>query len=160
LLRIRDRSDVNAWRAFDAIYRPMLHRFARARGLKEDDAEDVVQHCLTAIYDHIDQFTYDPRKGRFKSWLRTMVNNRVRDLLRSRREYQGGTRDFERLEQRELTPDDVFEKIWMEEHLAHCLRELRSEVEETTFKAFWHYVMEQWPIDKVCAELKLKDNNV
>ena len=30
LLRIRDRGDAGAWRTFDAIYRPMLYRFALA----------------------------------------------------------------------------------------------------------------------------------
>jgi RNA polymerase sigma-70 factor (ECF subfamily) len=160
LLRIRDRSDTDAWRTFDAIYRPMLQRFARARGLDQDAAEDVTQQCLAAIYDHIGEFNYDPSKGRFKSWLRTLVNNRVRDLLRVQRDRQGDTGAFRQAQQREDSPEDVFEQIWMEEHLGHCLRELRCEVEETTFKAFWDYVMEEQPIEHVCAALNLKPNNV
>jgi len=160
LLRIRDRSDTSAWRTFDAIYRPILQRFARARGLSSDAAEDVTQHCLAAVCEHIGEFTYDPQKGRFKSWLRTLVNNRVRDLLRGRCDLQGETNDFQSAQEREPAPDEVFEGIWMEEHLAHCLHELRTEVEETTFRAYFHYVIEEWPIDRVCAELGLKPNNV
>lgn len=160
LLRIRNRSDADAWRTFDAIYRPMLQRFAHACGLNDTDAEDVTQHCLAATYRNIGEFAYDPKKGRFKSWLRTMVNNRVRDLLRMRGEQQGDTRAFQQAQEREPSPDEVFEKIWMEEHLRHCLHELRMEVEETTFQAFWNYVMEEQPVERVCAELGIKPNNV
>ena len=86
LLRLRDRSNADAWRTFDAIYRPILRRFAQGWGLGDEDTEDVVQYCMVAVLDHISAFHYDPAKGRFKAWLHTLVNNRVRDLLRNRRE--------------------------------------------------------------------------
>jgi RNA polymerase sigma-70 factor (ECF subfamily) len=160
LLRIRDQADTQAWRIFDAIYRPMLCRFARAAGLSDADAEDIAQQCLTTVARRIGEFAYDPQKGRFKSWLRTMVNNRVRNLLRDRREHQAGPRQFERVQEREPSPDEVFDKIWMEEHLWHCLRELRAEVGETTYKAFQSYVIEQCPVEKVCSELNITPSNL
>ena len=114
----------------------------------------------STVSDRIAEFSYDPKKGRFKGWLRTLVNNRVRNLWRDRREQQAGTADFQRDQQREPSPDEVFDKIWMEEHIAHCLRLLKGEVDETTFKVFQHYVMDQWPLEKVCTEFKVKPNNV
>jgi RNA polymerase sigma-70 factor (ECF subfamily) len=160
LLRIRDRSDTEAWRTFDALYRPMLERFARARGLSADDAEDIAQQCLTAVADKITEFSYELAKGRFKSWLRTLVNNRVRNLLRDRHEEQARPADFQSVQQRETAPDAAFDQIWMEEHLWHCLRELRAEVDETTYLAFQHYVIEQWPVERVATTLGLSSNNV
>ncbi len=59
LLRIKDLKDADAWAEFDAIYRPILSRFAAARGLQEADVDDVVQHCMTAIHAHIKAFEYD-----------------------------------------------------------------------------------------------------
>ena len=160
LLRIRDREDVGAWQTFDALYRPMLQRFARARGLSDEDAEDTAQHCLTVISERIAEFSYDPQRGRFKGWLRTLVNNRVRNLLRDRRAEAGHSAELAEVAEREPTPDDAFDQIWLEEHLWHCLRELRGEVEETTFLAFQRYVIEQRPIEEVCAELRLAPGNV
>lgn len=159
LLRLRERSDADAWRTFDALYRPMLRRFALARGLNEDDADDVVQHCMAAVLDHITAFQYDPAKGRFKSWLRTLVNNRARDLLRSRRP-QAPAEELDALPEGGPTPEEAFEQIWQEEHLAHCLRELRGEVEERTFQAFWQVVMEQRSVEDVSAALGLRPNNI
>ncbi len=160
LLRIRDRGDSAAWRTFDEIYRPMLRRFALARGLDHADAEDITQHCMAAIHEHIGTFDYDPEKGRFKAWLRTMVNNRVRNLLRDRRDRQADSGDIRDLPSAEESPDEVFERLWMQEHLWHCLRDIQCETEEATYKAFQYYVIEQWPIERVCRELNMKPNNV
>lgn len=160
LLRIRDRSDTDAWRAFDAIYRPMLHRFALSQGLTRDDAEDVRQECLAAIYDRIGDFAYDPARGRFKGWLKTMVNNRVRNLRRHRAEAQAGTADLQRPQHREPAPEEAFDRIWAQEHLWHCLRAVREEVGEKTYAAFERYVIERRPIDEICRALGLTANNV
>lgn len=138
----------------------MLLRFARARGLRDNDADDVTQHCLTVISERIAEFSYDPQKGRFKGWLRTLVNNRIRDLLRGRKELQAETRDFQGAAPDAASPEELFEKIWLEEHLGHCLRELRAEVAEATFKAFWMLVMDERPVDEICTELNMKPNNV
>ena len=160
LLRIRNREDRAAWEAFDSIYRPMLSRFARARGLDDADAEDVVQQCMSAIHGHIDGFDYDPDKGRFKGWLRTLVNNRIRNLARDRREGRADTKTLENVPDAGDLPEDVFERLWMQEHLWHCLRQVREDVEETTFRAYELYVIEQRPIDAVCRELNLTANHV
>ena len=160
LLRIRDREDSAAWEAFDAIYRPMLFRFARSRGLEEADTDDVVQQCMASIQAHIESFDYDPDKGRFKSWLRTMVNNRIRNLLRDRREKQADTREFENVLDPADTPEEAFERLWMQQHLWHCLRQVQAEVEQATFKAYQYYVIEQRPIDEVCRELNLTTNQI
>ncbi|MFQ5502175.1 MAG: RNA polymerase sigma factor [Phycisphaerae bacterium] len=81
LCRILDPAGDAAWRMLDEIYRPMLQRFAMSRGLQPVDAEEIAQQCMTSIHKHIESFRYDPEKGRFKAWLRTMANNRVRNLL-------------------------------------------------------------------------------
>ena len=117
LLRVRDAGNAEAWRDFDAIYRPMLFRFARSRGLGDAEAEDVVQHCFTAVQHHIRSFDYDPSRGRFKGWLRTLVNNRVRSVQRARREGQAKTHVFDRMAAREDNPAEAFDRIWMDAHL-------------------------------------------
>ncbi len=160
LLRIRDRGDAVAWREFDALYRPLLERYARARGLSPESAEDVAQHCLTQLCSHIDEFTYDPAKGRFKSWLRTLVNNRVRNLVRDGHEQPLAAGEPATPADREPAPEEIFDRIWLQEHLWHCLRQLREEVEPVTYRAFLAYVIEQQPVEQVSRELGLTPQNV
>lgn len=160
LLRIRDRRNADAWREFDAIYRPLLSKYARLRGLDEAECDDIVQHCMAAVHAHIDSFDYDPSRGRFKGWLRTLVNNRVRNLFRDRREQLAQSKDFRRVQEREETPDEAFEKIWLEEHLRHCLHSVCAEVEEATFIAYRRLVLEGWPVARVCDEMQMTQNQV
>lgn len=160
LLRIRNRRDAVAWQTFDAIYRPMLRRFARARGLAENDAEDVVQHCLAAIQSHLDSFDYDPSKGRFRGWLRTIVNNHVRSLLRKRMVPAVAELPTVRAAGPGESPEDVFDRIWMEEHLRHALRLVREETDANTYAAFRFYVLDGWDVDRVCRALELSADQI
>lgn len=160
LLRLKDHRDAAAWQVFDEIYRPMMERFALARGLDHSDAEDIVQQCMAALADQIRSFEYDPAKGRFKSWLRTMVNNKVRNFVRDRKEQAGDSGPFRALASPEASAEEVFEKLWMQEHLWHCLRQIEAQVDAATFKAFQLFVIDQRPVEQVCAELGLSANNV
>lgn len=160
LIRIRDRDDSRAWAEFDSLYRPMLERFALVRGLDRAAADDVVQHAMMSIHAHIDSFQYDPNKGRFKSWLKTIVNNRVRNLLAARREANADSVDLKRPDERVESPDDVFDQVWMNEHLAFCLARLREQVEPGSFQAYQRLVLEDRPVEEVCAELGLNANQL
>lgn len=152
LLRIKNQRDAMAWAEFDSIYRPILRRYAKAWRLPEEEAQDVIQNCMLAIHKHIAGFDYDPKKGRFRAWLKTMVCNRVKNLLRDRREKQAGSGDFIREQVREPAPDEEFERIWKEEHLKHAMECVRSEVDATSFEAFLRYVIEEKPVKAVCDE--------
>jgi RNA polymerase sigma-70 factor (ECF subfamily) len=160
LVRLRDPQDAAAWREFCAIYRPMLIRFARSCGLPEEDAEDVTQYCMAAVLRNIRTFKYDRRKGRFKGWLRTMVNNRVRNVIRARREQLAESGDFKRAQAREQSPEDRFDEIWLDEHLRYCIGLVQEEIEASTFEAFRLYALEERSVDEVCRDLDLTPNQL
>ncbi len=160
LLRIRDRADADAWAVFDRIYRPLLTRYALHMGLGRDDADDVVQQSFNAVADHIGSFDYNPERGRFKAWLRTLVQNKVRNVLRVRRPLEAESGTLNSLPSTEESPDESFERLWRQEHLWHCLREVQTEVEETTYRAFEGYVLNQRPAEDVARDLGLSVNHV
>lgn len=160
LLRLRNPADQPAWREFDSIYRPMLGRMVRKAGLHDADAEDVVQHCMASIHQHIQGFEYDPSKGKFKSWLRTLVNNRIRNLRRARAHVAAETGDFERPQEREPLPEQVFEDLWLQEHLRFALSQIREEVEPTTFEAYQRYVVNGERVNEVCERLGMNANQL
>lgn len=160
LIRLRDDGDVAAWRTFDSVYRPLLYRYALAQGVEHNDAEDVVQQSMAAVHQHIASFDYDPSRGRFKSWLRTLVHNKVCDLRARRRELHAASGDIRERVAQQDSPEEAFERIWMQEHLWHCLRELRGEVNDSTYQAFIGYVVEQRPIEDVARETGLERGHV
>ena len=155
LLRIKDRRDKQAWTEFDAIYRPLLQRFALSCGLGEADAEDVVQHCMESVQKHIEEFRYDPTRGRFRGWLRTIASNRIRTLRRRRIEASAGSGAFDNIPNDDTSPEDAFARLWMEEHLKHCLDRVRSETDDRSFRAFVKYVIDEHPVSEVCRHFEI-----
>jgi len=159
LLRLKARDNSQAWQEFTAIYRPILLRYARACGLDTHDAEDIAQECLTQVNQFIGRFEYDKRRGGFKRWLRVMVKRRVINRLRKRRECQAETGVFKRPQERERLPEDEFERIWLDEHLRHCLGKLRTEVEPRTCEAYQRLALDGWSVEKVCQVYDITANN-
>lgn len=160
LIRIRNRGDSLAWSEFDTIYRPLLHRFAITSGANDGEAEDIVQHCMTAVHQHIGSFEYNRSKGRFKGWLKTLVANRVRNLFRDRREKPADSAVMAQIKSEETSPEDLFERIWLDEHLRYAIGQIRSEIEEKTFQAFMLYVIDEQPVDAICSRLDVTPNHV
>lgn len=156
LLRIRDRGDSGAWAEFDAIYRPILTRLCLARRLDRAAAEDVVQYCMLNVHRYIDGFDYDPSKGRFKAWLRTIALNHMKNLARGGGDVQGDTAVYANDAATGDSPEATFDKLWMEEHLAYCLKAIREEVEPKTFEAFQLYALEEKSPEEVCAQVGLE----
>lgn len=155
LLRIADDRDQDAWVEFDAIYRPILQRYAHAWRLPQEESNDIAQQCMLAVHKHIQSFAYDPQKGRFRAWLKTMLGNRIRNHLRARRERPADSADLQRAQTREPTPEEAFERIWLEEHLRHAIESIRRDVDPITFEAFERYVMKEEPSETVCEALSI-----
>lgn len=164
LLRIRDSSDAASWETFHIIYRPLIIRFVRGRGVGPEDAEDICQQVLTAVHAEIQDFDYDQRLGGFKAWLRRLAMNRVGSLFRHREVRRRGA---DRLEQREAerphqepSPEESFERIWMEEHLWHIMGELAAEVEQRTLDIFRGLVFEQQPVALLAERFEVTEQNI
>lgn len=160
LQRVRDSADHRAWREFDGLYRPMLQRFAQSSGLRDTEAEEVAQHCMAAIATHIRTFEYDPSKGRFRGWLRTLVNNHIRNQRARRREQGASTDVFNVVPDDTPLPDERFEEIWLDEHLKHAMRLLQKEVEPLSFRVYQDHVLNEWPVAKTCEAHKVNENQL
>src|SRR5262249_39182590 len=108
LIRIRDRSDVEAWRNFQELYAPLLYRYAGTRGLSREDAEDVRDECMAVVARKIADFEYDKAKGGFKNWLYRIASGKVIDLLRRRHEKQADSGQMAALPDPAPTPDETW----------------------------------------------------
>jgi RNA polymerase sigma-70 factor (ECF subfamily) len=71
-----------SWLEFDQLYRPVLQRYARSRGVAEHEADDLCQNILIAVRKAMDTFEYNPSRCRFQSWLFTVARNHIVSHLR------------------------------------------------------------------------------
>lgn len=160
LLRIRSPDDSSAWAEFDAIYRPLLIRFGQARGLSPADADDVAQHCMIAVLRTIQSFEYDRERGRFKSWLRTLANNRIRNFYRDRRALQPESAVWDNAADGGDEPDAVFDRVWLEEHMNLALRAVQADEDPACYDAFFRYAIRQEDASTVCRDSGLSQQQL
>jgi len=83
LLRLQDLEDHEAWAAFVERYAPVVFSWCRRFSLQDSDAANVTQDVLVKLMRSMRSFRYEPGKGRFRGWLKTVTANAVRDLARS-----------------------------------------------------------------------------
>lgn len=83
LIRVRDPNDRDAWDQFVSVYRPVVYRLARLRGLQDADAQDLTQQVLLSVNQSIG--SWEPRTGvKFRAWLSTIAKNAVINALTRR----------------------------------------------------------------------------
>jgi RNA polymerase sigma-70 factor (ECF subfamily) len=160
LLLLNDPANPQFWAAFVDRYGPKVYGWCRQRGLQEADAQDVTQEVLTQLVQKLRTFTYDPNKGAFRAWLRTLTHHAWCDYLDSRRRAWGdgaGTDAPERLESVEAREDlltalaDAFDLEVLEEARAR----VRLKVSPRDWLIFQSLAVEGRPGPAVAAELKM-----
>jgi RNA polymerase sigma factor (sigma-70 family) len=82
--RIRDGNDRPAWDEFCRLYQPLVRVYVGRFRLQDHDAADLSQDIFTKLHGHMARFDLDHGKGKFRGWLRSFTDNRVRDWLRAR----------------------------------------------------------------------------
>lgn len=93
LARVRHADDRLAWQEFVDRYAPRIFHWCRRYQLQESDAADVTQEVLVKLVRAMQSFQYDPRRGSFRGWLKTVTANAVRDLLNSWKKAGRGSGD-------------------------------------------------------------------
>jgi RNA polymerase sigma-70 factor (ECF subfamily) len=76
-LRIKDPQNAAAWNQLMAIYRPVIYRLARRKGLLHEDAEDLVQGVFISIAKAIDRWEQGEGQPRFRNWLGRITRNAI-----------------------------------------------------------------------------------
>ncbi len=148
LVRLRDHRDNQAWGEFVELYAPLIYAYVRKRGLQDADAADLTQNCLRQVAAHVGRLDYDPRRGSFRAWLFTIVRNQCRNFQQQpRRLHQGsGDPNVQRLLELQPASEPEDKAQWEHEYrlrlLAWAAEQVRPQVQETTWQAFWQTTVE------------------
>lgn len=164
LLRVRDLADAAAWGEFVEIYAPLVHRYARRRGLQDADAADIVQEVLREFARCVPRFRYDPDAGRFRGWLHTLTRRAVARQARQpagRPVPAGGGESGGPLERAEASAAEAFaEADYRRSVFDWAARQVRGDVREQTWDAFWLTAVEQQSPAAVAQRLGLSVGSV
>lgn len=140
LERLREGEGVMAWDEFFGRYWHLVFVTARNRGCQEHTAEEIVQEVMLTVFQQRDVFQYDPSKGRFRDWLRTVVRNAVAKHRREpaqRVRARGGESDVPLPEPiGDVGLDDAWDAAFERSLLTALLDVVRREVAPETYQAF------------------------
>jgi RNA polymerase sigma factor (sigma-70 family) len=160
LLRLKNWDDQQSWQEFCRIYERIIYEIALKAGLRKVEAQEVVQETLLSVAKKIAGFDYNPEIGSFKNWLLKITKRRIIDQLRKRpvvETVEGGSAVM--IEQLSDQSVSALETAWEEEWRGAVLEMARALVKrrvgEKQYKMFELYVMQQMPLKKVTAALKV-----
>src|SRR5262245_8023103 len=91
LQRLRERPDGPSWARFVELYWPLIFGWLRRQGVQHADAEDLTQKVFLAVLSELPHFHYDPGRGSFRAWLRTVTANRLRAFWKGPSPLTGGS---------------------------------------------------------------------
>ena len=127
-----------AWNRLFDLYAGFVYSIARRKGLKPEDADDMVQVVFADLARNLPTFRYDREKGRFRSYLAGLVNWRVTDKLRLAKRDADLKADFwEEARAAAGQDDDEFsEREWQSAAMEEALRRMKPEVRPEHYAAF------------------------
>jgi RNA polymerase sigma-70 factor (ECF subfamily) len=160
VLRLRDPRDEAAWREFVVLYGPLVYGFLRKQGLQDADAVDLGQEVFCSVAGAVGRLEYDPRRGAFRNWLFTIVRNKLSNWRRAQRNRPIDCDEAAAevlLEECPVPPRQAeeWQTEWEQRVFAWACAEVRRDVSDVTWQAFWKSAIEDQPGKMVAAELGL-----
>jgi RNA polymerase sigma factor (sigma-70 family) len=169
LLRLKDLSDNESWKEFFEIYWKLIYRTGVKSGLKDEEAQDLVQETMVSVFKAMPNFEYRQTAASFKGWLLRLTAWRIRDLLRKREP------DFVRLQgSAEKSSDDpktgTVERIadpaslrvesnwdldWDANLMEAAIARVKNLVDPKAYQLFDLAVLKEWPISKIAESMNV-----
>ena len=161
LTLLRNPADPQAWDAFVHRYTPIVAGWCRRWKLQSADIQEVTQEVLLKLARSIHRFPYDPAKGHFRGWLKTLTRNVWRDLQSNRRRAGWGSGDphiqcllEEHVDHNGLAEalDQAFRMELYEEAQAR----VQLRVSRAAWQVFELLMLEEWSGAEVAAKFHMK----
>ena len=154
-IRLQDPADRRAWDEFHDRYAPMIRGWCRHWFPRETD--DMVQEVFIRLLRCLKDFKYEPGKGRFRGYLKTVTHRLMADLS-ERPARTPGIADEELLNEVEARQDllDRLAALFDLELLQIARERVRDRVEDRTWWAYAGTAEEGRKPAEVACELGMK----
>ncbi|WP_197440141.1 sigma-70 family RNA polymerase sigma factor [Polystyrenella longa] len=161
ILRLSDKTDVEAWDEFVTIYQPLVYRLALKKGFQDADAHELVQEVHLAVSRAVDR--WEPISGgpRFRDWLFQIARNLMINFM-TRRKYKPwatGSPQIEALLNEHADPHGeesrLFDLEFRREVFQWAACQVEENVQPSTWQAFWMSSVEDIPIPEVAERLQM-----
>jgi RNA polymerase sigma-70 factor (ECF subfamily) len=143
------------WTNFVLVYAPLLKYWIRQKRVPDSAADDVLQDSLQSICSSIDTFQRDKTKGKFRGWLRTIVERRIADHFRMQPiEIPTSPEQLGNIPTPKQKNAAVLEEEQrvIEEIRARAMELVRRSTTEKTWQMFWMSTVDQIPTSEIAKQ--------
>jgi RNA polymerase sigma-70 factor (ECF subfamily) len=161
LSRLRDCGDHKSWQEFYDTYGALVKNTALKQGLREDEAQEVVQETFINLSQQMPGFRYDPQKGTFRAWLLQQTRWRIADQFRQRTgetaapattpgDTGRSTSPIERIpDPGETALTTLWDREWRENLQGVAIKRVKRKADPKAYQIFDLYVFREWSAAKV-----------
>ncbi len=166
LARVRQSADPQSWNRLVELYEPLMRRWLFAYEVQDADAADLIQEVLEVMTRELPSFHHSDQPGAFRSWLRKVLVNRLKNFWRSRKYRPLATGDSSMVERLNQLEDDQSEvsRVWDDSHDQTVITRLMELIRPTflpkTWDAFRRQVFEGESPQEIAADLRMSLSSV
>ena len=164
IMQVQNPANREAWEQFSSIYRPVVYRLARTRGLQDADADDLAQQVLTAVAQAIPDWQRNNAQTRFRHWLRRIARNAILNTLtRGPKEPAVGGSGFMTMMSGVSQPYDIESQIELEyrrQVYRQAAEIVRDAIQEQTWQIFVMTIIEGQSTESVAKQMNTTIGNV
>ena len=153
-------NDEGAWRAFVDFYAPLIALRGGDFGLTPQELDELRQNVYVKLFTGGAVAKYLPERGKFRTYLRAVISNCARDVLRARADLPVPPPEDEDEPLQDPQVDERFEEEWKTFILEKAKEEVRRQVGDVTWLAFDMYALRHLPVAEVAEALKVTPNAV
>lgn len=144
--------EAEAWTILTRLYGPLIYSWARRSGLSAEDAGDILQNVLMAVWKGLPNFIADQADCSFRGWLRIITRNAVREWAR-----RGANRIAANSLEVDWPAPQIDEEVGEDGLFCgltqQALQLARESADERTWNAFWKCTMEDMAVVDVAQLL-------
>jgi len=158
IAQVQSPEDREAWDQFVLIYRPVVYRMARRRGMQDADAQDLVQSVFMRVASSIHRWEKTDPETKFRHWLRRVARNAIVSAFsrQPKDAAAGGSEMLNLLAEQPEIEKDVEQELATEAMREQYLRAaavVRTDVDPDTWRAFELTVVRGQSCDEAAALL-------
>ncbi len=164
--RIKDLEDHDSWQDFFDTYWRLIYGVAVRAGLRDTEAQEVVQNTVIYVSSHIGDFKTDSESGSFKAWLLMVTRWKIGDQHKKRKanreaanvlpdgesktNLMAGLPDLSR-----SALDELWDVEWAKNLTELALERLKSKVKARHYQVFTLLTLEEMSPREVAKTLEI-----
>ncbi len=161
LLSAVQNADEIAWTEFYRMYKPLILLRGDDLRLNNTEKEELVQLVMLSFFKTSRTFQYDKSKGRFRDYLKRVIQNKACDLIRKRHDGEISTENtLQTVEKLFAEENNCWEQEWREYVIQQALKELRNTVSPLVYQVFSMLSLENMSGKEVAEALGITTNAV